>query len=121
MLGEDGDQEAAQATAEQEAQAQQFQAAQQLAQAQALAAQSQQRYTAATSTAYSAQRILGQVPPGLLQAQYQGVPQYDFPQEYHDAAIARAAQTLSFKATKGFTGYDDDWDRFQLRFKAFLM
>ena len=37
MSGEGGDQEAAQATAEQEAQAQQFQAAQQLAQAQAAA------------------------------------------------------------------------------------
>ena len=124
MTGEGSDQEAAQAAqaaAEQEVQAQQFQAAQQLAQAQALSQQSQQQYTAAMSTAYSAQRVLGQVPPGLLQAQDQAVPQYDFPQEYHDAAIARAAQTLSFKAPRGFTGYDDDWGRFQLRFKAFLM
>ena len=66
MTGECGDQEAAQAAqaaAEQQVQAQQFQAAQQLAQAQAQAQQASQQYAAAMTTVCSAQQVRGQVPP----------------------------------------------------------
>ena len=91
MTSEYGDIDAVQA-AEQQAQAQQYQAAQQLAQSQAQAEQSSQQHAASMAAAPAAQQLLGQVHPGLLQAQNQAVPPDDLPQEHHDATIAQAAR-----------------------------
>jgi hypothetical protein len=121
MSGEGGDQEAVQAPDQQQAQIR-FQAAQEYAHAQSQSQQAAQQYAASMAAAQAAQQLLGQVPPGLLQAQIQPVPgDLDTAQTYHDATIAQAARQLSFKAPRGFSGYDDDWDRFQVRFKSFVM